>query len=192
MDQRELKNSEDEATFICNRLKGTRVAPANFEEFEKAMEKGGATILHFVCHGGSPDIVSQEIDLEGTDKLDSVQLEGMDGVKDACRSKKPFVFLNACETGRPIPALIGTGGFARAFIQVGASAMVAPLWSVRDSIAHDIALEFYQKLIDDSAKSLAEVIRSIRQKAYTTNQGEDTFAAYCFYGDPLARFHKLG
>ena len=88
--------------------------------------------------------------------------------------------------GRPVPGLIGTGGFAQAFTDMGACAVVAPLWSVKDGLAHEIAMKFYESARDRRDVPFAEVLREFRAKAYDPNNAEDTYAAYCFYGDPLA------
>src|SRR5439155_1500083 len=118
--------------------------------------------------------------------LSFVQLDGNLAFGEACRKNKPFIFLNACEVGRPQPALVGVGGFAQTFIGCGACAVVAPLWSVKDDIAHDIAVEFYETVVKNPDKPFAGILSDIRSKAYAAGF-EDTYAAYCFYGDPLAR-----
>lgn len=81
---------------------------------------------------------------------------------------------------------MGLGGFAAVFIELGASAVIAPLWSVKDEIAHKIAEEFYRRIKKEPKTPLAEIFRTIREKAYDPESGEDTYAAYCFYGDPAA------
>ena len=58
---------------------------------------------------------------------------------------RPMVFLNACEVGRPTVALAGIGGFAAAFLELGAAAVIAPLWSVKDTIAYEVAKKFYRE-----------------------------------------------
>ena len=42
-------------------------------------------------------------------------------------SAGPLAFLNACEVGGQVATLSGVGGFANSFIQLGASAVIAPL-----------------------------------------------------------------
>lgn len=41
----------------------------------------------------------------------------------------------------------------------------------------------YERAIADRARPFADILREIRAKAYAQN-GEDTYAAYCWYGDP--------
>jgi CHAT domain-containing protein len=67
---------------------------------------------------------------------------------------------------------------------MGASAVIAPLWSVRDEIAFKISQTVYAKL-QEGPMQLGEILRQSRARAYEgPDAGEDTFAAYCFYGDP--------
>jgi hypothetical protein len=39
----------------------------------------------------------------------------------------------------------------------------------------------------DLATPFAEALRRIRSRAYDISTGEDSYAAYCLYSDPLAR-----
>ena len=54
--------------------------------------------------------------------------------------RAPFVFLNACQVGSAGEMLGSYNGIAEAFLQAGATAVVAPLWNVDDTIAQKIAL----------------------------------------------------
>ena len=74
----------------------------------------------------------------------------------------------------------------KSFIDLGASAVIAPLWSVKDTIAHQIAEDFYNRVKAEPDTPFAEILRTIRAKAYASETSEDTYAAYCFYGDPSA------
>jgi hypothetical protein len=69
---------------------------------------------------------------------------------------------------------------------LGASGVIAPLWSVKDSIAHQVAVEFYGRIEKEPRTPFAEILRDLRKRSYADEGGEDTWAAYCFYGDPLA------
>ena len=93
-----------------------------------------------------------------------------------------FAFLNACEAGAQIISLDGIGGFSHSFLEMGASAVVAPLWAVQDGHALNVSVEFYTRAL--SKIPLAEIMKVIRRKAY--DEAVDSYAAYCFYGDPNA------
>jgi hypothetical protein len=72
------------------------------------------------------------------------------------------------------------------FIKLGAAAVIAPLWSVEDDVAREIASNFYGKLKEDPKAPIAQIFAATREKAYEPGSGRDTYAAYCFYGDPYA------
>jgi len=183
---RKLPFAQVEAQFIIDNFSGAQIAPATFEGFDAALQAQGRTLLHIACHGTTSATGQQAIQLENNQTLDSNQVLGLEGVEAGFRAKRPFVFVNACEVGRPVPALVGIGGFAQSFIEIGASAVIAPLWSVKDSIAHQIAQDFYQTALAHPEVPFAEILKQTRAKAYDPGIGEDTYAAYCFYGDPLA------
>jgi CHAT domain-containing protein len=94
----------------------------------------------------------------------------------------PLAFLNACEVGGQVSALDGVGGFANSFIQLGASAVVAPLWAVQDKAAFCVTQTFYPQAL--KGVPFAKIMQQIRTKAY--DEVIDSYAAYCFYGDPMA------
>jgi hypothetical protein len=180
-----LINAQKEAELVSGQFRGPIVRPADFEAVALALVSK-YSLLHFVCHGKDKALDGQAIDLDDSDELTTGNLRGIEGIAAAFRSKAPVVFLNACEVGRGSPALVGPGGFASQFITLGARAVIAPLWSVEDSVAHDIALEFYEALERDPTTPLANIFSRVRAKAYVQGSGKDTYAAYCFFGDPLA------
>jgi Protein kinase domain/CHAT domain len=181
----ELTSAAQEAAFVCEHFHGQRIDPASFEHVDEVLADEGADLLHFICHGEGDRGGVQVLLLENPDLLDAQQLRALPGFTHACRTHKPLVFLNACEVGRTVPGLVGAAGFARSFIDIDASGVVGTLWSVDDRTAHEVATRFYQALTDNHGTPFAEALRQIRADGFTTD-GEDTFAAYCFYGDPLA------
>jgi hypothetical protein len=184
---RKLPFAQEEAKFVIEKFSpGGMIAPATFEGIDDAFQAEGRTLLHIACHGVTTDNGKQAIYLENDLTLDCDELLGLEGVEKGLRTQKPLVFMNACEVGRQVPALIGVGGFAQSFIDMGASAVIAPLWSVKDSIAHEIAQVFYETVLAQPDMPFAQILQQMRAKAYDWAIGEDTYAAYCFYGDPLA------
>ena len=184
-----LVNAAREVALVLGTVGGDRVAPVDVPTIDARFGASGRSLVHLVCHGAdSPETGIQSIYLEGgDDELQSIEVGQIAGVVAALK-KRPMVFLNACEVGRPAISLSGIGGFAQAFIKFGASSVIAPLWSVRDSIAFDVAERFYGavKASRGSGRSYADILREIRALAYADDGGEDTYAAYCFYGDPTA------
>jgi hypothetical protein len=47
-----------------------------------------------------------------------------------------------------------------------------------------VTTKFYPKIL--SGVPFAQVFQDIRKQAYTGEAPLDSYAAYCFYGDPLA------
>jgi hypothetical protein len=188
---RPLKNAADEVTFVRAAVEGERIDPATVTQILTRFGKGGASLVHFICHGREGQSLGiQELILEGgTEFLTSLEVTELEALKKAF-ARSPLVFLNACEVGRLAPALVGLGGFAPAFIELGASAVIAPLWSVRDSVAARVAKQFYEEVGNGrgsaTPKSFARILSDIRAHAYDPEAPEDTYAAYCFYGDPFA------
>lgn len=182
---RDLQAAAAEAEMVLSHYKGALIKPASFTQIKQTLLNEARSLIHFICHGESGG-VGQTLRLEGADILTATGLIGIKGLGAIMRSKRPVIFLNACEVGRTNPALVGVGGFAPAFIQLGASAVIAPLWSVSDNIAHDIAQEFYRSVRDNPNIPFSQIFSRIRAKAYDEVSGRDTYAAYCFFGDPLA------
>ncbi|MFK4719732.1 hypothetical protein ABIE89_000832 [Bradyrhizobium niftali] len=177
-----LASAEQEAEMVLAAYGGRRVDPATFGEFRKELLAQSRSLIHFVCHGES-SAVDQTIRLEDS-SITTTTLLGIPNLAAIIAEKRPLVFLNACEIGRLKPALVGVRGFASAFIELGAAAVIAPLWSVDDGIAHQVARAFYEAVKNDPDKPFSLIISQIRDKAYA--EAKDTFAAYCFFGDPLA------
>jgi len=182
---RKLANAEAEANMIKKCFTPAEIiSPALVANISAKLASGGATLLHFVCHGksGFPQSIALEQDMED---LNCWQIGALDGFTKSFPKARTFVFLNACEVGRLTPALMGVGGFGNSFVEIGASGVVAPLWSVEDNIAHQVAECFYKAVKEKPSAPFAEILRGIRKKAYA-GKAEDTWAAYCYYGDPLA------
>jgi hypothetical protein len=182
---KQLMHSPAEASFVCARFNGSPIQPAQFTVIESQLSGKPVSLLHFVCHGKSGG-VAQEVWLDGNQTLKPTQVLGMGRLRTAFESKKPMVFMNACEVGRTVPALSGLAGFPQSFIDLGASCVIAPLWSVKDNIAHEVAVKFYSDICAKPGAQFAEILKGIRDKAYKCPPHEDSYAAYCFYGDPWA------
>lgn len=172
--------AQSEANLVCERLSGKALKATSAVVIEEQLQGWTGTVLHFVCHGGE-----QKLRLDGSATLSALQVSGMrHTLKSAWRDSAPIVFLNACKTGQAVPTLIGPGGLSRSWTRVGAGAVIAPLWSVRDDVAHDVADYFYGRITKEPTTPYAEIVRDIRAKADT--EQEDSFAAYCYFGSPSA------
>ncbi len=182
---KKLGFSADEAEYVMSAFQGVRIDPATVRSIDGALGERGVTLLHLICHGhNAPG--GQILDLDPDDKLKEVMLRGLPGVSRGVGRAKPFVFLNACEVGQTTPALVGTGGFAARFIALGARCVIAPIWSVDDSVASKVSRLFYAAVLANPSVPFACIMRDIRRRAYEGEHPEDSYAAYCFFGDPLA------
>ena len=103
----------------------------------------------------------------------------------------PFVFLNACQVGSGNQLLGDYAGVAQSFLYAGAAAVIAPLWSVSDRIAREMALAFYESAFDEG-RSPAAVLRETRAKFDDdgTDSAAATFLAYQFFGHPGLRLAR--
>jgi hypothetical protein len=179
-----LTSAAAEVTFLTQQLKPDfapvdQVVPASFTGVNKGLGASPRNVIHFICHGKSAAL--QTLELDKPDTLDCSQVRTLKGFQAAFRDG-PLAFLNACEVGGQVLALDGVGGFANSFIELGASAVVAPLWPVQDKAALDVTQTFYPRAL--KGVPFAAVMKEIRAKAY--DQAIDSYAAYCFYGDPMA------
>jgi CHAT domain-containing protein len=140
-----------------------------------------ADLLHFAVHGVyDPDGVENGLALVDGKFLDPMVVSG------STLTRAPFVFLNACQVGSGSKTLGDYSGMAAAFLEAGASGVVAPLWSIKDSIAHHIALEFYEAV--SAGNHPADALR--RARSGFDNQAaapSGTMLAYQFFGHPALR-----
>ena len=82
------------------------------------------------------------------------------------------------------------GGFPGNCLAGGFCGLVAPLWAVNDSVAKEIAIEFYRKALKaDSGVSVAEIIRDIRSN-YNRKNPISSYLAYVYYGNPSLRLNR--
>jgi CHAT domain len=182
-----LKNALSEANMVVGQFPGEIIRPAKFVNVEQGLGSAPRTLIHFVCHGKDTQFGIQCLRLDNDEELSSSNILGIDGLGEMFSTSRPVVFLNACEVGRTVPSLVGLGGFVSSFIKLGATAVIAPLWSVEDKIAHEIAVLFYQEIRTRPEQTIAEIFKKVRAKGYDPATGRDTYVAYCFYGDPNAK-----
>jgi CHAT domain len=183
-------DSAEEVAYVIDKLRGAQASPATIAGLDARFAKEHASLVHFVCHGDTKIEGDDAILLEHDETLKARDTEALGGFEEMFQAVHPFVFLNSCNTGRPVPSLAGSSGFPRSFGNIGAHAIVAPLWPVADELAKKIAIELYEGALAPGAQPVATVLRDIRKRAYEAEDA-DTYAAYCFFGDPLARLELV-
>ena len=188
--QRPLPKAIEEGRALVLRYDGLKLA-ATIDDvdhlLEDRLEREGALAtveaVHFACHG--------EVDLrnpayngivlsDGQVRLDPTVITG----SQLGRRGRPFVFVNACQLGTAGEVLGDYGGLAGAFLNEGCRAFLAPLWSIDDQIAHDMALQLYRRAVEDGVP-VSEVLRELRGKIDLTGDTPPaSWLAYVFYGHP--------
>jgi hypothetical protein len=179
-----LESAESEAAGIRQLFgdKAEDVSPSG-EAVYQLLKTGGFSGLHFACHG--------EYNAKEPDWSNLLLNEGatlcpidVDGDKLVFGKDRPFVFLNACETGQGGYALTGMGGWAEAFVRrANSSGFVGSIWEAHDESAYKFAVAFYRNLLD--GKTVAEAARLARRSI--KRAGDPTWLSYTVYANPLAR-----
>lgn len=173
-----LYDAEQEAAEMAQRFGATPVNAASQDVLRLVKGEPPADVMHFAVHGQYDP--TGEID--GLVLVDGLTLDPM-RVRGSPLRSGPFVFLNACQVGSGEAVLGDYSGLAEAFLFAGASGVIAPLWSIDDVIAREIALRFYDKTLAGDAP--AEVLRRERS-AFTDEHStiSSTYLAYQFFGHP--------
>ena len=178
---RRLEAAEAEAAELRSRYQAVPV-DAVLEDVQRCLrDEPVADVLHFAVHGNYDPSGGQDgLILTDRRPLDPavVMARPMHGT--------PFVFLNACQVGSGRRILGDYAGMARAFLWAGAAGVVAPLWSVADSVAKELALRFYGEVF--AGIPPAEALR--RERATFRDRAAETSGvpvAYQFFGHPAMR-----
>jgi CHAT domain-containing protein len=99
----------------------------------------------------------------------------------------PFIFMNACRSDTKVPGYNKIGGWANAFLDIGAGAFIGTLWEVRDTTAQLFANTFYAELLQHRS-TFGEALNRARTAVKKKAPGDPTWLAYTFYGNSEARF----
>ncbi|MBD3946716.1 CHAT domain-containing protein [Nocardioides ganghwensis] len=119
-------------------------------------------------------------------------------VENGALDHGPLVFLNACQVGSDERVLGDYAGFASTLLRIGATAVVAPLWNIRDDVASSVARRFYAATLGPDAVPVAEVVRALRatytEQAVRAGDPElhATLVAYQVFGHPRLRLRPGG
>lgn len=179
---RRLLEAEEEAKYIAETYGAFRVDARSAEVLGLIGGTSPADLLHFALHGiYDPNSVQHGLVLVDGNTLDPLQVKG------SALSGQPFVFLNACQVGSGNQVLGDYSGMAEAFLWAGASGLVAPLWSVKDTIAREIALSFYERAF--AGTEPAELLRRERAR-FSPDADSATHLAYQFFGHPSMKLFR--
>lgn len=188
-----LQEAEDEAHALGQRWSPMEQVNAGFDDvMDFLVNENGADAIHFALHGQfNPTGMQNGLVLIGNRQGRSIpRFLEPDHVRGGSLEKHtPFVFLNACQVAGGTELLGDYAGMAGAFLYAGASAVVAPLWSINDRIARQMAEEFYEAAYD-KAQPPAEILRQCRARVTqaaipTLAPGTAaTWLGYQFFGHP--------
>lgn len=161
------------------------------EESFMAMSGKAPGVLHIATHGFyyTPERVRNDTYLRGYN--DAMMLSGliMSGGNMAWSGIKPsegvmngvmtanlvaamdlkgtdLLVLSACQTGLGLPTPEGLFGLQRAFKKAGVQTMIMTLWNIKDDVAKEFMIKFYENLTDngwDKRKAFEAAKYYIRQ-----------------------------
>jgi hypothetical protein len=142
-------------------------------------------VVHFAVHGMYDATgVREGLVLSDGSVLDPMQVKGVQ-VRGT-----PFVFLNACQVGSGNELLGDYSGVAQSFLYAGAAAVVAPLWVVDDARARELALAFYEAVLDGTERPAAAMREARAAFDAHGDVRSATHLAYQFYGHPGFRLER--
>ena len=156
----------------------------NVDDVEAAILDGRPGIIHASAHGafetGSPD--ESALIVGGRRPFRPSDLAG--DLRQTLRRDRPLIFFNACHVGRQGWSLTRLGGWARNLLE-GGSVFLAPIWTVRDTLASLFAAVFYRRLGEGEALGTAAL--AARQATRAEDADLPTWLAYQVSGHPAAR-----
>jgi hypothetical protein len=192
---RRLQKAEDEARALIG-SHGALSLEATSEAVRDLLEKSlgrrfdlvdGVEAVHFAGHG--------EFDPTRPDASALFLSNGMPLRSIIFRAAKyggalqPLLFLNACMLGIGGELLGDMAGFPGNALRGGFGGVLGALWEVDDQVAHDIALEFWQRALPPpptQGEPIGAILQSLRAKFH--GEGESvpvsTYLAYVYYGHP--------
>jgi hypothetical protein len=176
-----LVSAEAEAADLVSAHQAVAVAADTAGVLGLLGGKPPADVIHFAVHGTSgPDPAADGLILTDGSTLDPIVVLGTP------LKAHPFVFLNACQVGQGQQLLGDQAGLAAAFLSAGASAVIAPLWSIDDALARGIAARFYERAL--KGEPPAEIMRTERA-AFLDDPAtvSSTYMAYQYFGHPGLR-----
>ena len=152
----------------------SRTGTQGTEESFLAMSGKAPSVLHIATHGFyyTPERVRNDAYLSGYN--DAMMLSGliMSGGNMAWSGTKPpegvmngvmtanlvaamdlketdLLVLSACQTGLGAPTPEGLFGLQRAFKKAGVQTMIMTLWNIKDDVAKEFMIKFYEVLVDN-------------------------------------------
>lgn len=190
-----LPQAQKEAAWLEQRY-GARKYRALLDEVRAALSpQSTAQVLHIAGHG---EVDPQSPQYSGLIMEDGTRLNPrFIGGRDLPKPG-PFTFLNMCQTGSGGELLGEHFSFPAAFLKLGCQGVIAPIWSVDDRIALEVAERFYSEALaqpEGEGRPLAEILRDLRARyadgGGTASKDVLTYLAYSYYGHPALKFVRV-
>jgi hypothetical protein len=182
---RALKRAQTESNmlvthFAAHKEDGTRAAVLRLLETTSPAEP--VSILHFAGHGKFAPEAATDSNIELEDgELAAAEVDRPEvKLGQMCRT---LVFFNACEVGAAGAVFGEVGGWADAFLGRQFGGFIAPLWSVDDEDAGEVAVELLNSIVKEH-QPIGAALRAVREVHGATSP---TFYSYLFYGDVTAQ-----
>jgi hypothetical protein len=192
---RRLPKAEEEARTIVERHGGLPL-PAISESMRDLLGRrlkrraefiGGVEAVHFAGHG---DYDPAQSDASALFLADGVPLRStVFRAAEYGGALQPLMFLNACMLGIGGELLGDMAGFPGNSLRGGFGGVLGALWEVDDGLAHDFALEFWQRALPSppaTGEPISAILRDLRAKyVHDAKPAPDsTHLAYVYYGHP--------
>ncbi len=179
-----LEHAEAEAAALVERYHAVGVDAVTDKVVGCLLGNPAGDVLHFSLHGKyDPGTAKQGLVLVDGQVIDPLVVKG-GSLTDA-----PLVFLNACQVGTGQETLGDYAGLAESFLFAGASAVVAPLWSIDDGVASALAERFYTRAF--AGEAVAEIVRAERAAfGMGSEPNSSTLVAFQFFGHPAMRLER--
>lgn len=175
---RRLPEAEQEAADLVESFGATSVQARSGDVTACLTADPAYEVVHFAVHGNFDAAGGAD----GILMVDGVFLSPV-SVRGLPPGGVRFVFLNACQLGQAQSLLGEPNGMVPSFVDLGADAVVAPLWKVDDAVAREVAAGLYETLRHGG--SPAEYFRRQRQESHgREGQPYGTRLAYLYFGHP--------
>ncbi|MFO0577389.1 MAG: CHAT domain-containing protein [Polyangia bacterium] len=198
----DLPSAQDEKQFLLSLAGAQRHVtpiPASYLQVVKELSQGRHDAWHFTGHAAADDTGDANRAALLLDQREELTPEDASScVRKAVRTR-PFVFLNACQSGRAGLSLTDSGGWAQCFLRSGpedagglargASAFIGTYFSVSDTVATVFARALYTDLL--AGRPIGEAAKAARAAARKAAPGDPTWLAYTVYADPNGRVHDV-
>lgn len=110
--------------------------------------------------------------------------------------RQPLLFLNACMLGIGGELLGDMAGFPGNSLRGGFGGVLGALWEIDDEVAHDIAIEFWERALPSvpaSGEPIGSILRDLRARYLVDSEPAPiaTYLAYVYYGHPRLTLQRV-